>query len=486
MKGTKALLMAGLLGIAFSSCQRESRPEVNNPLSPSGEVSFHTNIIKRTTRATDTKWDLSDAIGVYALESGKTLPSGVYADFANVKYTTPGTGIFSAASKAITFPKSGTLDFVAYHPYTEQVDGSKISVDTRDQSKPSNIDLLHSADAKGKSAEDEEVAMTFRHRLSKLVVEVSGNGSLSNLSAKLSGLVTKGEMNLVDGTVSPGTAKEEMTLTPTTVDGKTLLSAILVPGQDLKDAKMTLSLAGKNYEWTPGAQALESNKKYIYKLELKSDGTVKEVRIEGAVIEDWGAGNTPGDPIVLDPINGGDTPTPPQPDPDPKPTPDPGKMVEYYKEDFNAIEILDKNYKDIKTVLDILNVNGLDYTGSEGISIRANAFISDVHAWFFQPKDPKYPVSRLKVSGFKTGYSGQELHLDINAQNSGSSPSHLTVKVNGQTVTPTDNSEIPTGKTYKTYVYKLSGDEVTSLEIYANPENLGLRVDNIVLKGSKK
>jgi endonuclease G len=144
------VLLFGLL--LLNACDTE-KDSLENPLDNANQVKFQATIgAASSTRASGTEWDAGDAIGVYALNGGETLPSGVYDGKENIKYTTPGSGTFTAATAGISFPETGgALDFVAYYPYQETIDGYTYNINVTNQSNSAAIDLLYSNNAKGKT-----------------------------------------------------------------------------------------------------------------------------------------------------------------------------------------------------------------------------------------------------------------------------------------------------------------------------------------------
>ncbi len=227
---------------------------------------------------------------MYALNAGQKLPDGVYDSKSNIKYTTPTEaeqGVFTAATEGITFPETGNLDFIAYYPYRESLANNVYAIDVADQSKPAAIDLLFSNNAVNQS--EPAVALQFKHQLAMLVLNVSaGDGvtSLDGLTVSIEGLKTDGTFNLADGSITTGTTVK--TITPVVAaSGKTAtVAAILVPGQDLKDAKISFKVGDQTYEWTPDAQAVETGKKYTYpSIQLSTTGVT--VVQPSATIVDW-------------------------------------------------------------------------------------------------------------------------------------------------------------------------------------------------------
>jgi len=290
MKSNKIFSLLLLGAVAFGSCNSEDEP-LTNPLSGENQVKFQASIgASVTTRAAGTTWNAGDAIGVYALNAGQKLPDGVYDSKSNIKYTTPTEaeqGVFTAATEGITFPETGNLDFIAYYPYRESLANNVYAIDVADQSKPAAIDLLFSNNAVNQS--EPAVALQFKHQLAMLVLNVSaGDGvtSLDGLTVSIEGLKTDGTFNLADGSITTGTTVK--TITPVVAaSGKTAtVAAILVPGQDLKDTKISFKVGGQTYEWTPDAQAVETGKKYTYpSIQLSTTGVT--VVQPSATIVDW-------------------------------------------------------------------------------------------------------------------------------------------------------------------------------------------------------
>lgn len=300
----KTNLFFAILGVMLlASCKSEiDCPE--NPLSTVNHVRFNSTIGEMTkTRASGTTWDTGDAIGIYALNEGQTLSDqAIYDGKSNVKHTTTGDGVFAAATEAITFPESGNLDFVAYYPYQTTITGYAYPVNVSNQSVPAAIDILYSNNAKGANKSNTPVSLVFKHMLSQLVLSVSaGEGviSLDGLTAKVEGLKIDGSMNLVNGVVTIGSTVGALTPAAAVSGTNATVSAIIIPGQDLNSAKVSFTLNGKVYEWTPTAQALESGKKYTYLLKLSTTGLVTVQ--PKATITDWADGYTGTSDIILTP-----------------------------------------------------------------------------------------------------------------------------------------------------------------------------------------
>jgi len=287
----------------FTAC---SSDDDNNITGSELTAKFETTI----SRASGTQWSTSDAIGIYAIEAGKSLADeNIYEGKANIRYTTPGNGIFTAGkpSEAIKFPKDGSaLDFISYYPQGE-VKGYTYAVDVADQSNLEQIDLLYSNNAKGATKNEGTVALEFIHQLAQLTFNVTkGDGveSLEGLTVGIKGLVTEGDFSLVNGELN--LKKEAKEMKPVTKLAKDKASAtiesIVLPLQDLKEATVLFTLGGVNYEWRPNAEELAVGKNYTYKFQISKSGLA--VLTPNATIQDWIEAETSGETIVLKPKEG--------------------------------------------------------------------------------------------------------------------------------------------------------------------------------------
>ena len=294
-----SLLFVGI----FTAC---SSDDDNNITGSELTAKFETTI----SRASGTQWSTSDAIGIYAIEAGKSLADeNIYEGKANIRYTTPGNGIFTAGkpSEAIKFPKDGSaLDFISYYPQGE-VKGYTYAVDVADQSNLEQIDLLYSNNAKGATKNEGTVALEFIHQLAQLTFNVTkGDGveSLEGLTVGIKGLVTEGDFSLVNGELN--LKKEAKEMKPVTKLAKDKASAtiesIVLPLQDLKEATVLFTLGGVNYEWRPNAEELAVGKNYTYKFQISKSGLA--VLTPNATIQDWIEAETSGETIVLKPEEG--------------------------------------------------------------------------------------------------------------------------------------------------------------------------------------
>ena len=116
MKKFRFLYIAAV-ALLFAACANEE-DGINN----SGPVAatVQADIVKNVTRATvDDTWSNNDAIGVNVTSIGYTIGN-------NVKYTTTGDGNFTSDNPIYFADATETVNFNAYYPYQENVDGNGI------------------------------------------------------------------------------------------------------------------------------------------------------------------------------------------------------------------------------------------------------------------------------------------------------------------------------------------------------------------------
>ena len=285
-------LFIAIVVAAFASC---SQSDVEGGMLANAKRAEFSGAIGETkTRVTGDSWDNGDAIGIYALKAGATLTGeeAIFDGKENIKYTTDKDGNFTAAieAEAINFPDDkSSIDFIAYYPWQESITNYSYNIDVTSQDFAA-IDLLYGM-ADGKSGNDVNVELGFKHMLSKviLVLEVGDNvTSLEGLTVLMDNVVVDGTLALADGAIAIG--ENKATITPV-IDfdseekAVAAIAAMVVPGQNLNGITFKLTLGEGVYEWTPNEQVLSSSKQYVYRFKMHADGV--ELLVEQPTISSW-------------------------------------------------------------------------------------------------------------------------------------------------------------------------------------------------------
>ena len=287
MKISNLLYMGALSTLALVSCTNN---DDNSEWYGSEGIVFTTAIQSRVSGNT---WNANDEVGIYMMNAGGTIDAATAQD---KKYIAQTNGTLTAASgNGIYLPESGSVDFIAYYPYTTSVSGNKIAVNVSDQSKPAAIDLIYSNGTKGVAATtSSNISLTFTHKLSKMTINVSKDATietLNGLTIDMNGISTEGEFNLGNGTLTAtaGTNQKDVAMN-VNAEGTTATAIILPTAASTDQTAVTLkfNLAGKSYTYTlTDASIFEEGKNVTFNANLSINNGKPVVTVGTATIEDW-------------------------------------------------------------------------------------------------------------------------------------------------------------------------------------------------------
>ena len=290
------LAIFGMLSLTSCMQDHPSPSDVQNEIKVSASIEGATNVGVKT-RVTGDSWNDGDAIGIFMKKSESTLSLPALAE--NAKYVNTGSsGFFPAQSNEIYFPfNDDKVDFIAYYPHTNLLDDLNYLVDVSDQSYLSDIDLLYSNNANGINASNGEVNLTFKHQLSKIILNISmaddSDYDLTGLKAEITNVNTKASFSLVNGELSIGSEPKGVSFKMSD-DGKSA-QAILLPASSLESMSLVLTLEGISYSLNLSeAKSITSfvkSTKHTLNITLKP-GESPEIESMTATIEDWVEGPT--------------------------------------------------------------------------------------------------------------------------------------------------------------------------------------------------
>lgn len=316
-KLSSLLLMGGLL---LASCQRsgDCGCDIVNPYdAQKGNLKVASNIIDPATRVAGNNWEVSDAIGIYAVKGGTALAdANVITDGGNKKYTTAKAGatVNFTSTEGITIPADGNVDIISYYPYNATINGYKLAFNNSDQSNLSAIDLLYSNNQKGISNQNLQANLVFKHALTLVEFDITAESGLTipaGATVEIKDVMVDGNLSLVDGVVATGTTKATPKAT-IKANGANFQAMMILPPQNLNGKEVVFTIDGKQQKATLNLTETKQGYKYIVNVNYGKKSGI--LIIAGATIEDWKNGDT--DTIV---IGGEDTPVPPTP-PTPQPT----------------------------------------------------------------------------------------------------------------------------------------------------------------------
>lgn len=283
--------------LLFAACANEEDGIGNNdPVA----ATVKADIVKNITRATtgDT-WSKNDAIGVYVTSPGYTIGD-------NVKYTTTGDGNFTSDNPIYFADARETVNFNAYYPYQENMDGNGIvnnwNMAEVKEGEPCPADFLFARDATATKSSP-QVQFTgdnqFKHCMSMIRLTFkagdginANNANLKN-KLKLKGIYKTGSINTLTGEV---TVSGDRGIYESDVNDKSLKNGVtcefIVFPQSLDNNKMDIEFEvadnGTINTYTTSLPSSTNNEfkggnQYTYTIRICNTGVV----IEKANIESW-------------------------------------------------------------------------------------------------------------------------------------------------------------------------------------------------------
>ena len=296
MKKFRFLYIAAA-ALLFAACANEEDGIGNNgPVA----ATVQADIVKNITRATtDDTWSKNDAIGVYVTSPGYTIGD-------NVKYTTPGDGNFTSDNPIYFADARETVNFNAYYPYQENMDGNGIvnnwNMAEVKEGEPCPADFLFARDATATKSSP-QVQFTgdnkFKHCMSMIRLTFKAGDGINASNAllwnklKLKGIYKTGSINTLTGEV---TISGDRGIYESDVNNKSLKNdatcEFIVFPQSLDNNKMDIELEvadnGTINTYTASLPSSTNNEfkggnQYTYTIRICNTGVV----IENAGIESW-------------------------------------------------------------------------------------------------------------------------------------------------------------------------------------------------------
>lgn len=238
-----------------------------------------------SSRATDTSFEENDEIGI-SMTPGNTT---------NVLYSTEDGTNFTSANP-ITYGMAGnveTVDFTAVYPYKEGSISNSVynfTLSTNQETPLTENDVML-ASATGISVGSKNVNLDFKHKLVKVVVQLSdANGqAITGAQLKINNQQLAGSLNLSDATVtSTDAADDEMPFAANaSISGQ--YQTIVMPSVPVQGRYIEVSYEGKTYTLPVDNQEFVSGKKLTFTATLNADGTVDPGKpiIVNPTVSDW-------------------------------------------------------------------------------------------------------------------------------------------------------------------------------------------------------
>lgn len=292
MGTTKNILLLCCAIVCFTACSTITQELSDDGLGDNQiPVNFSGSI---TTRVVNNDWENGDEVGIFMYSNGSSLSDNSIQNNAfNRKYAYQiSSGSFNAVDDddIIYYPTTGSVNFVAYYPFSAVKDYS-VELYTGNQQKQSQLDFLYSNNLTNISATQESQKLTFKHQMSKIIFHITaGEGvaqaDLNGLSLSIMNIQTSGSFSLASGEISLDEQTQQVNTYVTETADEIVAEAILIP-QECKDKQITISLlSGQKFSFTFSSEHKNwaIGTKYDYEIELTS--SITEGQLTGE-ISDW-------------------------------------------------------------------------------------------------------------------------------------------------------------------------------------------------------
>jgi hypothetical protein len=256
----------------------------------SADIDRVSNSKTRTTNGGN-EWQMDDAVGIYMVASGGTIPNNVVNGASNVRYNvinaTTGALAPDMDSKPIEYPefRNGSVDFIACYPYANYVYNGEYIIDLRDQTNPALIDVMIAKSENNPNLSVTPVKLNFKHVLSKITINIKAGVGVEATdieSATLLLIPCQIKIDLNNGEVGlQGSDDIKMLKTEPTTEGyHVAFTAIVSPDSGI-DRSVVVKVGDRNLIWSiPDKDVFKSGKHNIYRGEItRSSFSVGETEI---------------------------------------------------------------------------------------------------------------------------------------------------------------------------------------------------------------
>lgn len=290
----KIFISAIAILAAITGCNKIETPAVTDD----GTMRF--NVAHPATKATETAFEAGDKIGVYitGYQDGKPLALQLGGNYKNNNPVTyDGT---SWNAEPVIYWGEGKYDVFAYYPFMipESVDELPFSV-ALDQRVMETADALSAYEAsdflyavkKGVTSADGEVELMFKHKMSKLTVNlIKGADYEGDLPATATLLVhstvTDCLIDLATGDVIKNPYSPARTITAKQIDAGTH-TAIIVP-QMLTNKKPLIEIVFKDVSYMVESKfQFKSGTHHVLNITINNNPDKVKIEVGGEIENDW-------------------------------------------------------------------------------------------------------------------------------------------------------------------------------------------------------
>lgn len=276
MKKLSVFLITMCAILIFGACSQNEEE-----LTPANKKSVYF-IPSMGTRATETTFENGDEISVYAVDptTGEVnLKASNYADNVRYRYN---AGVFSAVENGITISDANTTGLAYYAIYPYKTTGVPTATHTvgYDQRTHAQYTASDYCTAYAAPTTNEQVNLTFTHRLCNLVVEVQGDNLASKtISMRATNVIRSFQANLNSNTFTGVSDKGDVLMNTAYNNAY----QCIIPPQAITEGTdvFVATIDGKDYPFHVTSDVtFQSGRQYNYKVKIEGD---KLIAISGNI-----------------------------------------------------------------------------------------------------------------------------------------------------------------------------------------------------------
>jgi len=211
-------------------------------------TNLRANIAASTLKVAGNQFDSSDEVGLYMKSAGQALAvTSVYSNANNVLMSLSGQDLVS--NPPVMYPEIGSVDFIAYYPYTAAVSNDyTIDVNVAGQASALPTEVLYSNNVTRQVPTTSPVTLNFQYSLAKLEVKVIGGedsplveADFEDMTATIDGMFTQGKLQLTSGEITNRQVTQQITLYKKDSDDNSATFEALVLPHVVADGEITFA-----------------------------------------------------------------------------------------------------------------------------------------------------------------------------------------------------------------------------------------------------
>lgn len=264
------LITTAAAALMLTACDQNA----TNPEQEGAKIRILPELQAPETKVTDTAFEDGDQIGISILAGAET-----FADNECLTYT---GNVFSGELNWYNDSEAAS-DILAYYPYDADGTPSTFTVQTDQSAGVSSSDFIFGSKT-GVTPSEDAISMTFKHALSKLLVNMTNDAGSDITAVTFKGSKTTADILLASTTASASASSAAADIKAFESEKNKTYCAILVP-QSVSLTMEVTTADGNSYSQELETTELLQGAQYRITARISSSAGL-QVKVAGA-IEDW-------------------------------------------------------------------------------------------------------------------------------------------------------------------------------------------------------